>query len=67
MEWVQIMTEIGDIVAVVCVILAVIIAILSTTLKDIFGELLLLAIEVILLIVIIGTAIYGQRISRPSG
>jgi hypothetical protein len=58
------MAEIVNLVAGLCVILAVIIAILSTSLKDIIGEIPLFLIEAALLVVIIGLAVYGQNISR---
>jgi hypothetical protein len=65
--------EIPDIIASILVVLALIIAILSTpirnTIGDIMGstgtgDLVLLAIEAILFIGIIAIAIYGQTYSR---
>ncbi|MHA2364936.1 MAG: hypothetical protein ACXAC7_13350 [Candidatus Hodarchaeales archaeon] len=58
------MAEIGDIIAGICVILAVLIAIYSVDLKKEIGEVPLFLIEVGLFVGIIAIAIYGQRISR---
>ncbi|MHA2297735.1 MAG: hypothetical protein ACXADA_17030 [Candidatus Hodarchaeales archaeon] len=56
------MAEIGDIIAVIAVFAAVIIAILSGTLKEVLGDLLLLLIEAGLLIIVIFVAVAGQRL-----
>lgn len=56
--------ELPDIAVAILVILAVVMAIFSQNLKDVIGELLLFLIEIVLLIGIIGIAIYGQTISR---
>ncbi|MFX0086035.1 MAG: hypothetical protein ACFFAU_10185 [Candidatus Hodarchaeota archaeon] len=56
--------ELPDIAVAILVILAVAMAIFSQNLKDVIGELLLFLIEIVLLIGIIGIAIYGQTISR---
>lgn len=61
------LAEVSDIIAGTCVVLALLLAIFSTTVMEIIGDFLLLLIEIGLLIVIIGTALYGQRISRSSG
>ena len=58
------MAETVNIIATICVILAVLIAILSPSLVTDIGELPLFLIEVGLLITIIVMAIYGQNISR---
>ncbi len=60
------MAEFGNIIAGGCVLLAVVLAIFGTYIMDSIGELgelTLFLIEIILLVVIIGTAIYGQRIT----
>ena len=61
------LAEVSDIIAGICVVLALLLAIFSTPVMAIIGALFLLLIEIGLLVVIIGTAIYGQRISRSSG
>jgi hypothetical protein len=61
------LAEITDYIAGICVVIALVLAIFSTPVMEIIGDFLLLLIEIVLLIVIIGTAIYGQRISRSSG
>ncbi|MHA2339686.1 MAG: hypothetical protein ACXACX_20455 [Candidatus Hodarchaeales archaeon] len=58
------MAEIVNLIAGFCVVLAVLIAILSTSLKNAIGELPLFLIEAALLVIIIGLAVYGQNISR---
>lgn len=64
---VQIMAEIADILAGLFVVLALVIAIYSTPIKNEIGELPLFLIEAFLFIGIIAIAIYGQRISRSRG
>lgn len=59
--------ELGDIIAGIMVILAVILAILSQDLKPVIGELLLFIIEIVLLIGVIAIAIFGQSLSRIKG
>jgi hypothetical protein len=61
------LAEITDLIAGICVVLALLLAIFSTPVMDVIGDLLLLLIEIALLVVIIGTAIYGQRISKSRG
>ncbi|PWI48932.1 hypothetical protein CEE45_04170 [Candidatus Heimdallarchaeota archaeon B3_Heim] len=61
------MAENSDIIAGVCVVLALLLAIYSTPVMDAIGELLLFLIEIGLLILIVVTAIYGQRMSRSRG
>ncbi|MHA2224084.1 MAG: hypothetical protein ACXAC8_02695 [Candidatus Hodarchaeales archaeon] len=58
------MADLSDIIAGVCVVLAVVLAIFSNyIMEELIGELMLFLIEIGLLVVIIGTAIYGQRIT----
>ena len=61
------LAEVSDIIAGICVALALLLAIFSRDVMDLIGNFLLLLIEIALLVVIIGTALYGQRISRSSG
>jgi hypothetical protein len=61
------LAENSDIIAGVCVVLALLLAIFSTPVMNEIGELLLFLIEIGLLIVIVATAIYGQRISKSRG
>jgi hypothetical protein len=61
------LAKVSDIIAGICVVLALLLAIFSTPVMEIIGDILLLLIEIFLFIVIVGTAIYGQRISRSSG
>ncbi|MHA2096532.1 MAG: hypothetical protein ACW98F_18075 [Candidatus Hodarchaeales archaeon] len=61
------MAENSDIIAGSCVVLALLLAIFSTDVMDAIGELPLFLIEVGLLILIVATAIYGQRMSRSRG
>ena len=63
--------ELVDLIAVICVILAVVLAIFSTTIRDSFldtlgpmADIIIFVIEAGLLIIVIGAAIYGQTISR---
>jgi len=63
--------ELADIIALICVILAVLLAIFSAPIResllDMLGPIADVVIFVILaglLIIVIGAAIYGQRISR---
>ncbi len=65
--------ETPDIIASILVVLALVIAILSTPIRSAFGDIMgstgtgdlaLFAIEVILFIGIIAVAIYGQTYSR---
>jgi predicted membrane channel-forming protein YqfA (hemolysin III family) len=61
------LAENSDIIAGVCVVLALLLAIFSTPVMDAIGELFLFLIEIGLLILIVATAIYGQRTSRSRG
>lgn len=61
------MAGISDYIAGICVVLAVVLAIFSTPVMEITGNTLLLLIEVALFVVIVGTALYGQRITRSRG
>ena len=59
--------EILDVIVLILVILAVLMAIFSGMLIEIIGELLLLIIEVAMFVGVIFIAIFGQKISKSKG
>ena len=59
--------EILDVIVLILVILAVLMAIFSGMLIEIIGELPLLIIEVAMFVGVIFIAIFGQKISKSKG